>query len=368
MKLKDLASALGGQVVGDGDIEATRPVDPEAASEPGDIAVAIEKKALRALGQTKARLAVVAENAKVPDGAVEAYVTAARPRLALAEITALFAPRLPHWDGIHPQAAVADGAQLANDVSLGAFSSVGEGAVVGAGTVIAENVTIGPGAVIGAECHIAAGVRIAHGAVIGDRVIIHHNAVVGSDGFSFTTPQPGSIESFKATGRIEHTNDEFVRVASVGTVRIGDDVEIGANSAIDRGTLKDTVIGRGTKIDNLVTVGHNVEVGENCMICGQVGIAGSAVIGDRVVLAGKVGVADHVSVGADVIVVAGSGIHGKVEPKSVMYGYPAMHYTEAVRWYTNIRRVHRLIEEVDALKHEVKTAKENAKDGAAKSE
>lgn len=365
MKLKDLAKALGGRVVGDGEIEALRPVDPDVASAPGDIAVAIEKKALRALASTKARLAVVAEGAKVPEGALDAYVTAARPRVALAEVTALFAPRLPHWDGIHPQASVAAGARLANDVSLGAFSSVGEGAVVGAGTVVAENVTIGPGAEIGAACRIAAGARIAHGVVIGDRVIIHQNAVIGSDGFSFTTPQPGSIESFKASGRIERTNDELVRVASVGTVRIGDDVEIGANTAIDRGTLKDTVIGRGTKIDNLVTVGHNVEIGENCMICGQVGIAGSAVIGDRVVLAGKVGVADHVTIGADAIVVAGSGVHGKVEPKAVMYGYPAMHYTEAVRWYTNTRRVHRLIEEVEALKRDIAGARDGA---AAKSD
>jgi UDP-3-O-[3-hydroxymyristoyl] glucosamine N-acyltransferase len=141
----------------------------------------------------------------------------------------------------------------------------------------------------------------------------------------------------------------LIRVNSLGAVVLGDDVEVGANSSIDRGTLKDTVVGRGTKIDNQVQIGHNVRIGVNCMICAQVGIAGSAVIGDGVVLAGKVGVADHVEVGENSVIGAGSGLHTKVPPNSIMYGYPAMPMTEAAMHWTHMRRLGDLFKNVEKL-------------------
>jgi len=350
MKLIEIAKALGGSVVGDETIEVTRPVDPARAAGAGDLAIAIDKSALRALKTSKARAAVIADGAAVPEGKLDAYIVAGRPRTALAEISVLFDVPVERAPGIHPNASVAGDAELGKGVTVGAGSSVCAGAKIGTGTIITENVTIGNGARIGKNCLIHPGVRVAHRVVIGDGAILHPNAVIGADGFSYTTPKRSNFESAKLTGRIESTNEELIRVNSLGTVILGKDVEVGANSSIDRGTLKDTTVGNGTKIDNQVQIGHNVQIGRNCMICAQVGIAGSAVIGDGVVLAGKVGVADHVDVGDNSVIGAGSGLHTKVPPNSIMYGYPAMPMTEAAMHWSHMRRLGDLFKDVDKLK------------------
>jgi UDP-3-O-[3-hydroxymyristoyl] glucosamine N-acyltransferase len=358
MTLEEVAKAIDGRVVGNGAIEVRRPVDPAFAGAPGDLAVAIERLAIRALKDTKAKAAVVAANVSVPDGLLEGYVVASRPRTALAELTVLFEQPPTHAKGVHAQAAVDPSARLGKDVSIGAFAAIGKGATIGDGTVIAQNVTVSEGARVGANCLIHAGVRICHRAEIGDRVIIHSNAVIGADGFSYATPTQSSFEAAKLIGRVESTNEEIVRVSSLGRIVLGDEVEVGASTTIDRGTLKDTIVGPGTKIDNQVQIGHNVQIGKNCMICAQVGIAGSAVIGDRVVLAGKVGVADHVHVGDDSVIGAGSGLYTDVPAKSIMYGYPAMPMAEAARHFKHIRTLHELFADVEELKKAAKAAKE----------
>ncbi len=350
MKLEEVAKAIDGRVVGDGAIDVTRPVDPGFAGAPGDLAVAIERPAVRALKDTKARAAVIAENVSVPEGLLDGYIVASRPRTALAELTVLFDQPLERIKGVHAQAAIDPSATLGKNVSVGAFAAIGKDASIGDGTVIAENVTVAEGARLGANCLIHAGVRVCHHAEIGDGVIIHSNAVIGADGFSYATPTQSSFEAAKLIGRVESTNEEIVRVSSLGRIVLGDEVEVGASTTIDRGTLKDTVIGPGTKIDNQVQIGHNVQIGKNCMICAQVGIAGSAVIGDRVVLAGKVGVADHVHVGDDSVIGAGSGLYTDVPPKSIMYGYPAMPMAEAARHFKHIRTLHELFADVEELK------------------
>ncbi|MHA1536472.1 MAG: UDP-3-O-(3-hydroxymyristoyl)glucosamine N-acyltransferase [Alphaproteobacteria bacterium] len=349
MKLSEIAKALDGRVVGDKSIDVVRPVEPGRATNPGDLAIAIDKPAFRSLKDSKARAAVVAEGVTVPEGLLEGYVVASRPRTALAEISVIFEVLVERAPGVDAGASVADDAKLGKGVIVGAGSTVCAGARIGAGSIITENVTIGAGARIGKNCLIHPGVRVAHRVSVGDRVILHSNAVIGADGFSFTTPKRSNFESAKLTGRIESTNEELIRVNSLGAVTLGDDVEVGANSSIDRGTLKDTLIGDGTKIDNQVQVGHNVKIGKNCMICAQVGIAGSAIIGDGVVLAGKVGVADHVVVGENSVIGAGSGLHTKVPPKSIMYGYPAMPMTEAAMHWTYMRRLGDLFKDVDKL-------------------
>ncbi len=349
MKLSEIAKALGGRVVGDDTIDIKRPVEPASANGPGDLAVAIDKPAFRSLKGSNAHTAVVADGVSVPEGLLKAYVVAARPRTALAEISVLFDIPIERPQGIDAGASVAGDAKLGKGVVVGAGSTVCAGAHIGAGTVVTENVTIGAGARIGKDCLIHPGVRVAHRVVVGDRVILHSNAVIGADGFSYTTPKRSNFEAAKLTGRIENTIEELIRVNSLGAVVLGDDVEIGANSSIDRGTLKDTLVGRGTKIDNQVQVGHNVRIGKNCMICAQVGIAGSAVIGDGVVLAGKVGVADHVDVGENSVIGAGSGLHTKVPPNSIMYGYPAMPMTEAAMHWTHMRRLGDLFKNVEKL-------------------
>jgi UDP-3-O-[3-hydroxymyristoyl] glucosamine N-acyltransferase len=239
-------------------------------------------------------------------------------------------------------------------VSIGPFAYVGPRATVGAGVTLMPHVTIGADAVLGKDCLIHTGARIGERVVMGERCIVQPNAVIGADGFSFVTPQPGSVESAKATGRVVATNVLIHRVNSIGTVILGDDVEIGAGATIDRGTVTATRIGSGTKIDNLVQIGHNVEIGTNCMLCGHVGIAGSTVIGDRVVLAGKVGVADHVRIGSDAVVAGNSGVGTDIPPKSVYMGSPAIPKSRAFEQFKQFGRLRRLFAEVADLKNRVK--------------
>jgi UDP-3-O-[3-hydroxymyristoyl] glucosamine N-acyltransferase len=208
---------------------------------------------------------------------------------------------------------------------------------------------IGADAVIGRDALLYPGVRIGARVHLGDRCIIHFNASLGADGFSFVTPQTGSVESAKATGAIAATNKELVRIASLGTIMIGNDVEVGANTSVDRGTIAPTRIGNGTKIDNQVQIGHNVQIGENCMICGRVGIAGSAVIGSRVVIGGATGIADHVQIGDDAIIMGMSGVAGNVSPRTVVGGLPALPRDRVIENQFYFGRIKNFMKKIDAL-------------------
>jgi len=355
MKLSVIAEALNARVVGSADVDIDRPVHPEDAASANDLALAMEKDLLPLLAACPARTAVVTEGMEVPPGAVDAYLVVSRAKVALGGLTQLFERPVYRRPGIADSAVVHPDADLGADCSVGDFVVIGPGAEIGDGTVLLSHVTIGAGAKIGAEGLLHPGVRIGDRVQVGDRVIIHQNAVIGADGFSFVTPERGSVESAKETGRVDATNLAIRRVNSIGTVIIGDNVEIGANTAIDRGTVSATRIGRNTKIDNLVQIGHNVRIGENCMICGQVGIAGSSEIGDRVVLAGGVGVGDHVRIGNDAIVAAGSGVGSNVPAKAVFAGYPAIPRDRAFEQYTYITRLKSLFAEVTKLKERLKS-------------
>ncbi len=350
MKIKEIADALDGRVVGDGSLEIRRPVDPRHVGDEHDLAVAIEKSSYRAMLDSNAKSALVAEGANVPDGKLLAYVVASRPRTVLAELAVLFKPPASHVIGIHANAFVDPNASIGGNVSVGPHSTVGPGAEIGENTVIMANVSIGAGAGIGKNGLFHPGVRIGDRVSIGDRVIVHPNACIGPDGFSFTTAKRNSMEEAKLTGRITDSDNNWIRVGSLGTVIIEDDVEIGAGTTIDRGTLIDTIVRRGTKIDNQVMIGHNVEIGEDCLLCAQVGIAGSVVLGDRIVLGGKVGVADNIKIGSDVVVAASSGLHADVPPNSMMYGTPALPVTKAIKQWQEQRNLTSLYEDVRALK------------------
>ncbi len=174
------------------------------------------------------------------------------------------------------------------------------------------NVSVGAEVTIGDHTLLHAGVRIGDRCEIGSRVIIQPNVTIGGDGFAFVTPEPGSVESVRKTGEVRSFNNEIIRINSLGNVVIEDDVEIGAGTCIDRGTLGETRIGRGTKLDNLIQVGHNATIGSNCLIVSQVGLGGSSKVGNRVVIGGQSGLPDHVTVGDDAVVHARSGITGHV--------------------------------------------------------
>ena len=346
-----IAQALGAKLIGDGNILIERITHPSDATSDRDLALAMDPKLLPLLNETPVRAAVISAEAELEPGLLDATIIVTRPRLALAKLTDLFERAIPLKHGIHPTAVIEDGAQLGEDVTIGAFAYVGTGAAIGANSVIHPHVSIAPDAVLGHDCLIHAGVRIGMGVKIGDRAIIHFNSSIGADGFSFVTPQVGSVEDAKASGKgtVAATNQTLLRIASLAAVEIGDDVEIGANTSIDRGTVAATRIGNGTKIDNQVQIGHNVQIGENCLICGRTGIAGSAVIGNRVVLGGATGVADHVKVGDDAVAMAMSGIAGNVPPRTVVGGIPAAPRERTMENLFNISRIKHLIKKIDAL-------------------
>jgi len=350
--LAEIAAALGAALEGDGTLRIARAVHPSEAEGPEDLALAMEKGMTDLLAGGKAVAAVVAEGVEVPAN-LKGWIVVKRPRFAMAGLTTVFEKPIHAEPGVHPAAFVAPEAILGAGVSVGPFAYVGPKAVLGEGVIVMPHATVGAEAVIGKGCLLHPGARIGERVVMGERCIIHPNAAVGNDGFSFVTPEPGSVESAKATGRVVGTNVLIHRVNSIGTVILGDDVEVGAGATIDRGTITATRIGSGTKIDNLVQIGHNVQIGTNCMLCGHVGIAGSTTIGDRVVLAGKVGVADHVKIGNDAVVAGNSGVGTDIPAKAVYMGYPAVPRDRAFDQYKGLARLKRMHADVTDLKKRV---------------
>ncbi|MFN3613858.1 MAG: UDP-3-O-(3-hydroxymyristoyl)glucosamine N-acyltransferase [Rubrimonas sp.] len=346
-RIADIAAAIGARVSGDPDLRV-RGLRHPAEAGPDDLAMAGDAAHVAALTRGRARAAVLSEEADWRELGLKAAIHVRRPRAALAGLTRAMDAAPRPAPGIHPSAIISPSAWLGNDIAVGPFCVIEAGARIGAGSQLLAHVHVGDEAEIGAGALIQPGVRIGHGVRIGDRAIIHANAVIGADGFSFVTPQRGAVESARATGAVaeDARNTRLDRIHSLGAVWIGDDVEIGACTTIDRGTLADTRIGSGTKIDNQVQIGHNVRIGENCMICAQAGVAGSTVIGDRVVLGGKVGIADHVRIGDDVIAGAHAGVGTDLPSGSVVLGSPAVPRNEALAIMLAWRRLPKLVTQV----------------------
>ncbi len=341
MRTKDIAEALAGRLDGDGSIEIDRLVHPAGAERPSDLALAISADAVAALAHSKAQAVVVSADHPVPTGSFRAVITTGAPRLAFAKLTAMFDHGPAREKGIHATAVVAPDAELGAGVSIGAYSVVGPRSRIGAGTAIMPQVTIGADVTIGTQGVFHTGVRVGDRSAIGDRVIVHPNAVIGSDGFSFA-PDLMSTAAFTA-------DVVLTRIHSLGNVAIGDDVEIGACTTVDRATLESTRIGSGTKIDNHVHIGHNVTIGESCIVCGMVGISGSVTIGDRVRLGGGVGIGDHLRIGDQAVVAAGSGVAGNVPSGAFVSGYPAQPHQRALEQFVYASRQKRLHEKVEGL-------------------
>lgn len=336
MLVRDVAAALSAQVVGDGSVNIERVVHPSAAERASDLAVAMSSDALSALVGSKAQIAIVSDKAKPREG-LKAIIVAGHERQTLAKLTALFDGGPAHDAGIHPNALVASDATIGEGVSIGPFVTIGSRSKIGAHTTILGNVSIGADVVIGANGLIYSGVRIGDRVSIGERAIIHFNATIGSDGFSFVP----------VTGTGKGTPP---RVHSLGGVAIGNDVEIGANTTIDRSTLETTKIGDGTKIDNQVQIAHNVRIGESCLVCGKVGIAGSVEIGDRVLLGGGAGIADHIKIGSDAVVAAGSGVGTSIAAGAKVSGFPALPHERSAELYIFLARHKRFVRDLAEVK------------------
>lgn len=349
--LADIAAAIGAAADGDQTLRVARPRAPAAAG-PEDLALAMDPKFFDALSACAARAAIVPEGADWRAMGLQGAIFAPRSRYALAGVARVFDWPLDLAEGVHPSAVIEDGANIGAGAAIGPFVHIGRGARIGSGARILSNASIGAEAVIGDDALIHAGVRIGARVTIGRGLIAQPNACIGADGFSYVTPQPGAVESAKETGAVaaDARNTLLVRIASLAAVTLGDDVEIGACACIDRGTIEDTRIGNGSKLDNLVQIGHNVQIGENCLICAHVGVAGSSRIGNRVVLAGQVGVADHVKVGDDSVIGAKSGIGSNVPAGSVLLGAPAVPKDEAIKSFLALRRLPKLMRDVVDLK------------------
>jgi UDP-3-O-[3-hydroxymyristoyl] glucosamine N-acyltransferase len=323
--VKDIAAALGAKAFGAVDMLVTGLSEPASAG-PDDLALAMSPNYADALAQGAARAAVVWAGADWQAMGLLAAIEAPRARLAMAGLTQMMDPKHTNT-GISAHAVIDPAAQIGQGVSIGHFCVIGAAAVIGDGCQIADHVSIADGVVIGADAQIHAGVRIMRRVQLGARCIIQPNVVLGGDGFSFVTAAPSNVEIGRKTlgkAPFEVPADPVQhRIHSLGGVMIGDDVEIGANSAVDAGTIRATSIGSGTKIDNLVQVGHNVQIGAHCLLCAQTAVAGSARIGDRSVLGGKCGVADNLKIGTDCVIGGAAIVLSDVPMGSFMMGYPA---------------------------------------------
>ena len=362
--VSQIAAALRVPFAGDGALLVTGACEPAAAG-PGHLALAMSPAYAQGLALGHARAAVLWHGADWQSLGLEAAIFVTRPRLALSGLTRTFDPGPGFAPGVHPMAVIDPSAVLGDGVSVGPFTSIGAGARIGSGSRIGDNVTIGAGAVLGAGALVLSGVRIGPRVIIGVDFIAQPGAVIGGDGFSFVTEQTSRVEAARTTlgNPGETAKQPWLRIHSLGSVTIGDNVEVGANTTIDRGTVRDTQIGSGTKIDNLVQVGHNVVVGEDCLLCGQVGIAGSTRIGNRVVLGGQVGVVDNIQVGDDVVAAAGTMITSNAPAGRVLMGSPAVRMDQHVAIYKAQRRLPRLMAQVAELQKILKSLVDRGQGG-----
>ncbi|MBK8438177.1 MAG: UDP-3-O-(3-hydroxymyristoyl)glucosamine N-acyltransferase [Rhodobacter sp.] len=348
--IREIALALGAEAEGDLDLTVTGASEPQAAS-PDQLALAMDPRYGDGIGKGKARAAVVWPGADWRAMGLRAAIFAPRGRLAMAGLTRLLDPGPEVAPGVHPLAVVDASARLGDGAAIGPFVSIGAGVEIGPGARIASHVSIAEGARIGADALILQGARIGARVSIGDRFICQPGAVIGADGFSFVTPEKSGVEEIRETlgSRAGIRDQSWTRIHSLGAVTIGDDVEIGANACIDRGTIRDTVIGAGTKLDNLVHIGHNVQIGRDCLLCGQVGIAGSARIGNRVVMGGQCGVNDNIFVGDDVICGGATKVFTNAPAGRVLLGYPAVRMETHVEMQKALRRLPRLAARVAGI-------------------
>ncbi|HEX8072485.1 MAG TPA: UDP-3-O-(3-hydroxymyristoyl)glucosamine N-acyltransferase [Pyrinomonadaceae bacterium] len=320
MKLSELADATGARLEGDPALEITGAAGLDEAG-PGHVTFLANPRYTARVQTTRAGAVYLA--AGVEPGREIAVLRARDPYLAYTRALRLFHPEPVFEQFVHPAAVIEPSAQVDERVWIGACVVVGRNARVGAGTRIYPNATIYDDVIIGPDCVIHSGVALRAGAQLGARVIIHNNAVVGSDGFGYAKDEEG----------------RWLKIPQTGRVVVEDDVEIGAGTTIDCASVGETRIRRGAKLDNLVQIGHSCTVGEDALLCAQVGLAGSSHVGRRVILAGQAGVAGHLSIGDDAVLTAKSATSHNVAPGKVLSGIPAFDNREWLRATAAFRRL-----------------------------
>jgi len=305
IKLKEIASLIKGELKGDGDVTITGASGIKEAGD-GELTFLANPKYASLVESTRAAAVIVEKGWSVPT--TKPLIRVDNASLAFNKLIELFGPKkLEFPRGVHAMAVVSKKAKLGTNVSVGPFAVIEEAAVIGDRTVIRSGVYIGHGTTVGADCHLYPNVIIRERCEIGNRVFIHGGSVIGSDGFGYVA-----------------VKGVHQKIPQIGRVVIEDDVEIGSNVTIDRARFDKTIIRTGTKIDNLVQIAHNCDIGENSIIVAQVGISGSTSIGKNVILAGQVGVVGHVSIGDNTIIGAKGGVSKSVPPNAYYIGIPAI--------------------------------------------
>lgn len=335
--VQELAQKLNAELEGDAQRRVTGVASIEFAQE-GDVVFAESPRYLRLAERCGATAVIVWRDAP---SIGKTLLRVDSPREAFLKALELFAAPPSHPQGISPHAVISVDAQLGEGVAIGAGSVVEAGARIGRGTVVYPLCYIGRGVQVGEDCLLYPHVTLMPGVRLGNRVIVHPGAVIGADGFGYITVE-----------------GQHRKVPHLGTVEIGDDVEIGANVCIDRAKTGATRIGAGTKIDNLVHIAHNVQVGEGCLLVAQAGVAGSSRLGRYVVLAGQVGVSDHVSIGDGAVVAAQSGVAGHLKGGQRYFGTPAREHMRQLRLMAYTGRLPELFERVQAIEQKLRSLEE----------
>jgi UDP-3-O-[3-hydroxymyristoyl] glucosamine N-acyltransferase len=320
VSIGEIVDLVGGEFNGDrnGSINSVASL---ASAEADQLSFLSNRKYAAELAATKAGAVLVPEKLEGQDAR---WIRVGDPYFAFAKIMTRWFSNRPMPKGVSPKAVVADSATLGDNVALGHFATVGENVVIGNNVTVFQGVAIEAGSVIGDDCVIYPNVVIYDGTRIGNRCIIHSGVVIGSDGYGFATH-----------GGKHH------KIPQIGIVRIEDDVEIGAGTTIDRAALGETVIGEGTKIDNLVQIGHNVKVGKHCLLVSQVGIAGSTELGDYVAVAGQSGFSGHLKIGNRVQIAAKSAVLDDVPDDTKVMGSPAVPFNEFARRHAAVKKLAR---------------------------
>ena len=327
-----IAQLTNGTVEGNGDVMVSTIAKIEEG-QPGAISFLANPKYTHYIYETQSSIVLVKDDF-VPEKPISAtLIKVADPYATVAQLLQMVAQMTePQYSGIEQPSYIAEGVELPDDVYVGAFAYIGRGAKIGRGVKIFPQAYIGDNVVIGDNSIIKPGVKIYHNCRIGKRCIIHGGAVIGADGFGFAP-----------------VNDQYNKIPQIGNVELDDDVEIGANTCIDRATMGSTRIGKGVKLDNLIQVAHNVEIGENTVMAAQVGIAGSTKIGARCMVAGQVGFAGHITVGDDNQIGAQSGIPNSVGSGLRLTGYPAIEARDFARNIVYIKNIPKMQERISAL-------------------
>jgi UDP-3-O-[3-hydroxymyristoyl] glucosamine N-acyltransferase len=344
-RLDELAAVTGGRVIGDPSMPIKGIASIEDAGE-GEITFVADARHMKLLKSCRASALILKETEYPPKDWPGEFtmLLVKNPMLAAAKVLELFSPLELPPPGVHPRAEVHPDSKLGREVSIGALTVVERGAEIGEHTILMPGVYVGPGARIGADSIIYPGVAIRDRCIIGARVIIHCNAVIGSDGFGFT-----------------HDGSKNYKIPQNGIVRIEDDVEIGACSTVDRATIGETVIGSGTKVDNLVQIAHNVRIGSGSIIVAQAGIAGSATLGERVVIGGQSAINGHIKIGAKALVGARTGVIQDMDPGAVHIGFPSLPRRDWLRSQSIFAKLPELKKRLRELEERVKSI-EGSKD------